>query len=99
LFRFFLFLCCFVLFKFFSILFLRDFVEIETMAMGAATATNGDATPVDIPGRRLYANGGNEKKNGASLHHKHQHSSRSSDDDEVPDGKLRLLAVPLLLPL
>jgi hypothetical protein len=67
--------------------------------MGAATATNGDATPVDIPGRRLYANGGNEKKNGASLHHKHQHSSRSSDDDEVPDGKLRLLAVPLLLPL
>jgi hypothetical protein len=99
LFRFFSFLCCFVLFKFFSILFLRDFVEIETMAMGAATATNGDATPVDIPGRRLYANGGNEKKNGASLHHKHQHSSRSSDDDEVPDGKLRLLAVPLLLPL
>ena len=55
------------------------------MAMGAATATNGDATPVDSPGRRMYANGGEEKKNGASLHHKHQHSSRSSDDDDVPD--------------
>lgn len=53
------------------------------MAMGAATATttNGDASPVDMPGRRLYANGA-EEKNGASHHHKHQHSS---EDDDGPD--------------
>jgi len=75
---------------------LRDFVEIETMAMGAATATNGDATPVDIPGRRLYANGGDEK-NGASLHHKHQHSSRSSDDDDVPDDDSIMERTPSMI--
>lgn len=71
--------------------------EIETMAMGAATATNGDATPVDIPGRRMYANGGEEKKNGASLHHKHQHSSRSSDDDDVPDDDSIMERTPSMI--
>ena len=67
------------------------------MAMGAATATNGDATPVDIPGRRMYANGGEEKKNGASLHHKHQHSSRSSDDDDVPDDDSIMERTPSMI--
>ena len=57
------------------------------MAMGAATATttNGDASPVDMPGRRLYANGG-EEKNGAS-HHTKQHHQHSSEDDEGPDDE------------
>lgn len=59
----------------------------NTMAMGAATATttNGETSPVDMPGRRFYTNGGVEEKNGggASHHQKHQHSS--SDDDDGPD--------------
>lgn len=71
-------------------------VEIETMAMGAATATNGDSSPVDIPGRRLYANGA-EEKNGASRHHKHKQSSRSSDDDDVPDDDSIMERTPAMI--
>lgn len=66
------------------------------MAMGAATATNGDSSPVDIPGRRLYANGG-EEKNGASRHYKHKQSSRSSDDDDVPDDDSIMERTPSMI--
>lgn len=56
------------------------------MAMGAATATatNGDASPVDMHGRRLYVNGEQEKNNGQQQ--KLQHA-RSSEDDDVPDDE------------
>lgn len=53
------------------------------MAMGAATVTttNGDASPVDLPDRRLYTNGG--EKNGAG--HRHPSSRSSDQDDDEPD--------------
>lgn len=64
--------------------------------MGAATATtNGDASPVDLPGRRLYTNGDVEEKNGASHQAKHQHTS--SDDDDVPDDDDSIHMAPSML--
>lgn len=66
------------------------------MAMGAATATtNGDASPVDMPGRRLYTNGDVEETNGARHQVKHQHTS--SDDDDVPDDDDSIHMAPSMM--